>query len=135
MKAFALGLLSLLSFSNIAHADRVAFLGSVQMQDQRDYERIYLPPCNQSPNNRAEYIQFTVTNFPVKIGAIEVTFGNGEIHRLNVDGVFYPRESSRWMNLERGTRERCIRMIEVWGRAQIPGNYSWQKAGIHFYGY
>ncbi|NBW81085.1 DUF2541 family protein [bacterium] len=135
MKAWMLGLISLLPMSNVAHANRVALLGSVQLEDQRDYERIYLPPCDQSPNNRIDYIQFSVSNYPVHISAVNLTFGNGETHNLNVNGVFYPREATRWFNLDRGTRERCVRMIEVWGRARIPGDYSRQKAGIHFYGY
>ena len=135
MRAALLTLISLLPISGTAFANRVVFLGTVQLEDQRDYERIFLPPCDRSPDNRVDYIQFSVSNYPVQIRAVNVTFGNGETRYFNMDAVFYPREATRWFNLDRGTRERCVRMIEVWGRAKIPANYIRQKAGIHFYGY
>jgi len=114
-----------------AQADERRLIGTTAINDIRDRDRIDLPSCEGTKNERTSHIKLKVNRHRVEVYNLEVTFENGESQELYVRKRFRKGSASEWLELVGGPR--CVRRIKITADANIIGWRLKKKALISFY--
>ena len=114
-----------------AQADERRLIGTTAINDIRDRDRIDLPSCEGTKNERTSHIKLKVNRHRVEVYNLEVIFENGESQELYVRKRFRKGSASEWLELVGGPR--CVRRIKITADANIIGWRLKKKALISFY--
>ena len=114
-----------------AQADERRLIGTTAINDIRDRDRIDLPSCEGTKNQRTTHIKLKVNRHRVEVYNLEVVFENGESQELYVRKRFRKGSASEWLELVGGPR--CVRRIKITADANIIGWRLKKKALISFY--
>ena len=114
-----------------AQADERKLIGTTAINDIRDRDRIDLPSCEGTKNERTSHIKLKVNRHRVEVYNLEVIFENGESQELYVRKRFRKGSASEWLELVGGPR--CVRRIKITADANIIGWRLKKKALISFY--
>ena len=114
-----------------AQADERRLIGTTAISDIRDRDRIDLPSCEGTKNERTSHIKLKVNRHRVEVYNLEVIFENGESQELYVRKRFRKGSASEWLELVGGPR--CVRRIKITADANIIGWRLKKKALISFY--
>ena len=114
-----------------AQADERRLIGTTAINDIRDRDRIDLPSCEGTKNQRTTHIKLKVNRHRVEVYNLEVIFENGESQELYVRKRFRKGSASEWLELVGGPR--CVRRIKITADANIIGWRLKKKALISFY--
>ena len=114
-----------------AQADERRLIGTTAINDIKDRDRIDLPSCEGTKNQRTTHIKLKVNRHRVEVYNLEVIFENGESQELYVRKRFRKGSASEWLELVGGPR--CVRRIKITADANIFGWRLKKKALISFY--
>ena len=114
-----------------AQADERRLIGTTAINDIKDRDRIDLPSCEGTKNERTTHIKLKVNRHRVEVYNLEVIFENGESQELYVRKRFRKGSASEWLELVGGPR--CVRRIKITADANIIGWRLKKKALISFY--
>ena len=114
-----------------AQADERRLIGTTAINDIKDRDRINLPSCEGTKNQRTTHIKLKVNRHRVEVYNLEVIFENGESQELYVRKRFRKGSASEWLELVGGPR--CVRRIKITADANIIGWRLKKKALISFY--
>ena len=114
-----------------AQADERRLIGTTAISDIRDRDRIDLPSCEGTKNERTSHIKLKVNRHRAEVYNLEVIFENGESQELYVRKRFRKGSASEWLELVGGPR--CVRRIKITADANIIGWRLKKKALISFY--
>ena len=82
-----------------AQADERRLIGTTAISDIRDRDRIDLPSCEGTKNERTSHIKLKVNRHRVEVYNLEVIFENGESQELYVRKRFRKGSASEWLEL------------------------------------